>query len=178
MTDAGSTRLAVRGVLLVEPLERRRRHDAGVDAFGGQRLAGGDGELDLGAGRDEDHVGRAARRVGEDVRALDREVGGGERVAGCRAVAALEHRDVLAGQRDAGGTGVATEHLEPDDGRLVRVAGANDREVRDGAQGGELLDRLVGRAVLAERDGVVRPDEDRRDVHQRRRGGPRGACSR
>ena len=33
---------------------------------------------------------------------------------------------------------------------------------------GELLDRLVRRAVLAERDGVVRPDEDRRDVHERR----------
>ena len=54
-----------------------------------------------------------------------------------------------------------------DDGGLVRVAGAHDREVRDGAQRRELLDRLVGRAVLAERDGVVRPDEDARDVHQR-----------
>ena len=43
-------RLAVRGVLLGEPLERRRRHDAGVDALGGERLAGGDGELHLGAG--------------------------------------------------------------------------------------------------------------------------------
>ena len=41
-------------------------------------------------------------------------------------------------------------------------------EVRDGAQRRELLDRLVRRAVLAEGDGVVRPDEDRRDVHERR----------
>ena len=52
-------------------------------------------------------------------------------------------------------------------GGLVRVGGAHDREVRDGAERRELLDRLVRRAVLAEGDGVVRPDEDRRDVHQR-----------
>ena len=63
---------------------------------------------------------------------------------------------------------MTAQHLEPHHGGLGRVAGADDREVRDGAQGGQLLDRLVGRAVLAEGDGVVRPDEDRRDVHQRR----------
>ena len=36
----------------------------------GERLAGLDGELHLGAGRDEDHVGRAVRRLGEHVGAL------------------------------------------------------------------------------------------------------------
>ena len=48
-------------------------------------------------------------------------VGGGERVAGCLAVAALEHRDVLAGQGDAGGAGVAAQDLEPRRRGLVRV---------------------------------------------------------
>ena len=50
------------------------------------------------------------------------------------ALAAREHRDVLAGQREAGGAGVAAEQLEPDDGGLVRVRRAHHREVRDGAQ--------------------------------------------
>ena len=125
--DAGADRrgqhaLAVGGILLVEPLEGRGRDDPRADALGGQRLAGGDGELHLGAGRDEDHIGCAVRRVGEDVGTLDREVGGGERVARRRAVAALEHRDVLTGQGDAGGAGVAAEQLEPDHRRLGRVA--------------------------------------------------------
>ena len=48
------------------------------------------------------------------------------------------------------------------------VGRAHDREVRDRAERREVLDRLVRRAVFAERDGVVRPDEDARDVHQRR----------
>ena len=56
----------------------------------------------------------------------------------------------------------------PGDRDLVRVGRAHDREPGDGAEGGELLDRLVRRAVLAERDGVVRPDEDRRHLHERR----------
>ena len=95
-------------------------------------------------------------------------VGRGEHVAGCLAVAAREHGDVLAGERESGGAGVAAEQLEPHDRRLVGVRGAHDGEVRDGAQRRELLDRLVGGAVLAEGDGVVRPHVDRRDVHQRR----------
>ena len=37
----------------------------------------------------------------------------------------------------------------------------------DGAKRGEVLDRLVGRAVLAEADGVVGPHVDRVDLHQR-----------
>ena len=47
-------------------------------------------------------------------------------------------------------------------------AGRTTVEPGDGAERRELLDRLVRRAVLAERDGVVRPDEDRRHLHERR----------
>src|SRR3712207_7675247 len=36
------------------------------------------------------------------------------------------------------------------------------------AQGRQMLDRLVGRAVLAEADRVVRPDVGDRQLHQRR----------
>ena len=61
----------------------------------------------------------------------------------------------------------ALEDGLPGPGDLVGVAGAHDVEARDGAQRRELLDRLVRRAVLAERDGVVGPDEDRRRLHER-----------
>ena len=74
---------------------------------GRELLARGHGELHLGARGDEDDVGRARRRLGEHVRALREARGGSERVAGCLAVAALEHRDVLAGERDADGAVVA-----------------------------------------------------------------------
>ena len=56
----------------------------------------------------------------------------------------------------------------PGRGGLVRVARADEPQVRDRAQGGVVLDRLVGRAVLAEADGVVGPDVDDVEVRQRR----------
>ena len=55
-------------------------------------------------------------------------------------------------------------------GRITRQAG-------DGAQRGELLDRLVGRAVLAQEDRVVGVDEDRPAASSAPRGGSSGACS-
>ena len=58
--------------------------------------------------------------------------------------------------------------------RLVGVGGADHVEAGDGAQGGEVLDRLVGGAVLAEADGVVGPDVGDRRCHQR--GEPDGAA--
>ena len=51
-------RLAVGRLLGVEPLPARHRHDAGPDAVGREQLAGLDGELDLGAGADQDDVGQ------------------------------------------------------------------------------------------------------------------------
>jgi hypothetical protein len=52
-------------------------------------------------------------------------------------------------------------------GRLHRVGRAEDQQVRDRAQRREMLDRLMGRAVLAEADGVVRHDVDDALAHQR-----------
>ena len=71
LTDGGQDRLAVRGVLLVEPLDARHGDDAGGDALGLQRLAGLDGELHLGSGGDQDDVGVCRPgRLGQDVGAL------------------------------------------------------------------------------------------------------------
>ena len=51
---------------------------------------------------------------------------------------------------------------------LVGVAGADDGHAGDRPQRRELLDRLVGRAVFADADRVVREDVDDRDFHQGR----------
>ena len=46
--------------------------------------------------------------------------------------------------------------------------GADDGQAGDRPQRRELLDRLVGRAVFADADRVVREDVDDRDLHERR----------
>ena len=50
--------------------------------------------------------------------------------------------------------------------------------MRDGAQRRQMLDRLVGRAVLAETDRIVRHHEDRADLHHRRQADGRAAIVR
>ena len=57
--------------------------------------------------------------------------------------------------------------MRPALGRLDRVGGAEDQQVGHRAQGGHVLDRLVGRAVLAQADGVVGHHVDHADAHQR-----------
>src|SRR5699024_7236757 len=154
-------RLAVLVVLLVEPVERRGGDDAGLDALAGQHLGGLDGHLDLGARGHQDDVRGTAL-------GLDQDVGAAAHALGGLLLGALEHRDVLAGQGQGLRAGRALERGDPRGGGLIRVRRAQGGHARHGAQGGQLLDRLVSRAVLAETDGVVRPHVERRDVHQRR----------
>ncbi len=52
-------------------------------------------------------------------------------------------------------------------GHLIRIAGAQHQHVGHGAQGSELLDRLVRRPIFADADGIVREDEERRYFHER-----------
>ena len=80
----------------------------------------------------------------------------------------VEHRQVLPRQREARpGRSVFSSDGAPAHRGLVGVGRADDVEAGDGAQRGQVLDRLVGGAVAAEADRVVRPDEDRRQLHQR-----------
>ena len=51
--------------------------------------------------------------------------------------------------------------------RLHAVGGAHHQQVGNGAQRRQMLDRLVGRAVLAHADGIMRHHEDDADAHQR-----------
>ena len=50
---------------------------------------------------------------------------------------------------------------------LVGISRTYDVEVGDGTQRGEMFDGLMGRAVFAESDGIVRPHVDRIDLHER-----------
>ena len=116
------------------------------------------------------HVGRNGRavlgRFGQDVAALRDAGNGTERVAVGFAFAAGVGGDVLAGQHNAGRVFVVLQHGLPCRSDLVGVTGADNVQAHDGAQGGQLFHRLVGGAVFAQADGVVRPDVQRRDTHQ------------
>ena len=106
------------------------------------------------------HVGQLVGDAAEHVAAL------GDAVA----VGALEHRNALAGQDepDRAAAVTARHDAAPRVGRLVGVTGAHHRQVGDRAQCREVLDGLMRGTVLAEADGVVGPDVDGVDVHQRR----------
>ena len=128
-------------------------------------------ELDLGTGADQDDLGRdrgaVLRSFGQDVAALGDAGGGAEGVTLGNALAACVGRDVLAGQHDACRVLVVLQHGLPCCGDLVGVAGTDNVQARDGAQGGQLFHRLVGGAVFAQADRVVGPDVQRRNTHER-----------
>ena len=155
-------RVAVGRVLEVERLPAGERHDARARPFGleaGRRLHR---QAQLGAGGDEDEVDAvgAAGRFADDVAAapdaLGRRVGG----LGVR-------RQLLAGEGE-GHRPVAPLHGDPPRrGGLVGIAGPDEPQVRDRPQGRVVLDRLVGRSVLAQTHRVVRPDIDDVDPGQR-----------
>ena len=50
---------------------------------------------------------------------------------------------------------------------LVRIGRPEDDHPRHGAERRQMLDRLMGGPILAQVDGIVGPDEDRRHLHQR-----------
>ena len=88
--------------------------------------------------------GRTGCRVDEHVGAL------GD-AGGLRVLGAVDDRQVLARERDAG-RAAATQDLGPRLRGLVGVGRADDGQARHRPQRGEVLDRLVRRAVLAEAD--------------------------
>ena len=79
-----------------------------------------------------------------------------------------QHRHLLAGQHDRGGTILPLERNLPRRHRLVGVGRPQRHQSRNGAQHRQLVDRLVRRPVLADADRVVRADVDDGKAHQRR----------
>ena len=152
--------VAVAAVLLGEAVHARHGDQPYPDAVGLEQLARVVGQVDLGARAHEDHLRLAAVGLVQDVgAALDRVVGHRRRVP---------HREALAGERERGRPVRLAQRVAPGERGLVEARGPHHVEVGRRPQRHELLDRLVGRAVLPHADRVVREDERRRDPHDRR----------
>ena len=164
----GQNRLAVLCVLLSEPLTRRHGNHAGGDALLCEGCASLNSELNLGTGSDQDDV-RGALGVSHDVAAACGALSGGEllTLSVCVHVFTSPDRQVLTGEHDTCGAVGLLQDGAPCDGGFVSVRGANHVEAGDSAQRGEVLDRLVGGAVLAHTDGVVGPHVQCGNAHQR-----------
>ena len=145
------------GVLCGEQLPRWHRDNAGRHAAGGQGPGGGDGDLHLAAGGDDD--GRRASR------GLDQNVRAAGRLAHAIGLANL-CRERLAGEDECGRPVRPVHGGAPRLDRFGGIGGSQRHHARDGAQHRQLLDRLVGRTVFAESDGVMGEDVGHREPHQ------------
>ncbi len=99
-------------------------------------------------------------------RAAD-DVGAVGQAVGARMLAAIERGHVLARQHEQHRAILHRQRHLPGDRGLVGVGRADHREAGDRAQAHQLFDRLVRRAVLAERDAVVREHVQRVQLLQR-----------
>ncbi len=120
------------------------------------------GDLDFGTGRDQHQLRRSML-----VRMFNQYVAATRNVLHLRR-AALERRQALARQDQAGRAVKARNGRLPRDSRFDSVARAPQMVVRNQAQAGRMFDRLVGRAVFAQTDRVMGQHVDHALLHQRR----------
>ena len=146
-------RVLVGGGLALEGLPARHGDDANLLALGFEFGASLAREFKLGTGTDEDDVASLARGdTLDDVRTLHGTFHGGTRKV----------RHDLAGKRQGGrGTvhGVLDRLLVATRG-FVTVSRAAHVHTRHGAEGRDVLNRLVRRAILTDTNGIVGHDED------------------
>ena len=135
------------------------RDHAGADAVRLQQVAGFQRNLNLGPRGHQDHLPFAAG-LGQHIAALRRQVAGG--------MFGAHRRQVLPAQRQHGGGGFGGQRQFPRLGGFHRIGGAEDMGVGGGPADRQMLDRLVGRPILAQPDAVVGHHEHRRYPHQRR----------
>src|SRR5690606_12750221 len=146
-------------VLTIEHIGRRHGNHARLGT-GGIELGGSlDRQIELGAGRDQDDVRRAAD-AREYITALADQVE--------LLLVMLDARHVLTAQHQAGRAILALDGRSPGHGGFGRAARTPYVHARNVAQTGGSFDRLVGRAVFALTDGVVGQHVDHAQLHQRR----------
>src|SRR6266850_4625046 len=155
----GQNAFFVGGVLLIENFPAGHADDARLDAFGFEFFVGGDTVLEFGAGAQEDDFGLAAIGVGENVTAFG--------YAGSRSVFSAVERGYGLAAEDERGRPMRVLHGDlVGFGDFVGVTGTKDEHIGHRAESSELLDWLVGRAVFADADGIVREDEERWNFHE------------
>mmetsp|Transcript_21270 Transcript_21270/g.50571 ORF Transcript_21270/g.50571 Transcript_21270/m.50571 type:complete len:670 (+) Transcript_21270:384-2393(+) len=141
-------RLVLLGLLQEELLAGHADEGRG-NSLRHQGLDGLGAESDLRSGGDDDQRG-GLRRLDDGVSAL----------AGLLDGRAEHSGDGLPGAGDDAGRGAALRGALVGGRHLVGIGGTPQVDVRHGADLLELLDRLVGRAVLPKTDGIVREDVD------------------
>ena len=151
--------LAISLVLLLEQLEARHGDDARRRTVLLQDVACVERDLDLGAAGEDRDLRLTALCGCELICALCRQVLGD--------VFGAHRAQVLAGQHQRRGRLGRMDRGLPALSGLRRIRRAEHQMVGDRPHGGEMLDRLVGRAVFAQPDRIVRHDEERADAHQR-----------
>src|SRR5205807_7772833 len=117
-----------------------------------------DAESDLTAGRQQQHVGLAAWRIGQDVSAL-------AEVLGRPVLRAVQGRHRLPRQDEAYRLVTPFYDKPPRLKYLVGVTRPQGDQSGDRSKRGEVLNRLVRWPVLAHGDGVVSEDVDDRNLH-------------
>lgn len=136
-------------VLDVEDLDARHRNDTASEVvLLLEDLDGLEGDGHLGTGGHDGHVGVLG--IESDVTTL------GGRLDG----AALDLRQILAGESEDGRSRLGGERDVVGGTGLVTVGRTPHHAVGEGTEVSKSLDRLVGRSILTETDGVVGRDVD------------------
>src|SRR5262249_45222728 len=115
---------------------------------------------DLAAAREQQHLQLAVRRIGEHIRTFGQ-------ARGRSILRAVVWRQRLPAEDERHRSVPQLHDDAPGLNHFVRVCRAQGDESGDGAQRGQLLDRLVRAPVLAQTNGVVREDVDHRELHDR-----------
>src|SRR4051812_3335619 len=152
--------VAVGLVLGGEQLMTRHAHRARPNAVGLELLLGVENERNLGAAGHENDLGCAARSIGEHISAFVESSRRG-------VLRAIDERELLPRQHESDGT-FELECDAPGLGGLRCISGPDQRDLGDGAQRAQLLDRLMCWSILAEADGIVGVDVDDVPIHDAR----------
>ena len=144
--------------LLAEQIEARRRDDGSPDAFVRERLRGLQRDRNLRARCDQ---GDVARTFG-----LNHDIGAESNLI-CSGRVVPECRQRLPRQAQDRWRGLRAQRAIPGFRRFDGIRRTEHEKIGNGAQRGEMLDRLMGRAILAKADGVMRHHMDDANAHQR-----------
>ena len=145
--------------LLAKQLEAWRRNDGGADVVAREQLRSLQRDRHFGAGCDQRDVA-AVLRIDHDISAERDQVPLAAGVTECR------HR--LPRQAQQRRASLRPQRAIPGLGGLDGIAGPEHQQIGNRAQRRQMLDRLMGRPVLAQSDGIMRHHMDDADAHQRR----------
>ena len=150
----GDNAFLILSALCFKELHTGHGNDSRVDAVCLKLSLCLNDKLNLTTGSDEYAVGGSLFTIGKDVAALE------SVYAGCFVLCQR-----LTGKNETGG-GLSGKSGDPSGGSFLIVAGTEYLHVGDGAEADEVLNGLVGAAVLTNADGVVRQDVDSGDIHE------------